>query len=153
MDETPWFRIEDERVDVEAVMEEVRRRLALRQAREQVNGGEDPEALAQRLYREMVVDRDGSGFDDQDCEILPNDYVIDWYIPILGPIHALVRRVINAEVRRYLEAGLIRQSRLNRKVLLELRALKRENQALRDRIAVLEAHTKGAGPNDSVQSG
>lgn len=135
-----WFRVTDPDVDVEAVMDEIRRRVALRQAQEQAGAGEDPEQLAQRLYRQMIAERDSmEQLTYQDCEILPQDYVIDWHIPILGPLHGMVRRIINAEIRRYLEAGLTRQARFNRQVLLELQQLKQENRALRERIRALEA--------------
>ena len=140
MDESQWLQIADDQVDVDAVMDEVRRRVALRQASEQVAEGEDPEKLARQLYRELVADRDAmSGLTIEDCDILPRDYVIDWRIPILGPIHAIVRRVINAEIQRYLQAGLVRQSRYNLQVLQELQRLTQENRGLRDRVTELEA--------------
>ena len=134
----PWFSVADEQVDVEAVMDEIRRRVAVQQAREQATPGEDPEQLARQLFRQMIADRDSAGqLTYQDCEVLPQDYVIDWHIPVLGPLHGIVRRIINAEIRRYLEAGLTRQARFNRQMLLELQQLKQENRALRERIDVL----------------
>jgi hypothetical protein len=135
----PWFRVNDQEVDVEEVMDEIRRRVALQQAGEQVGAGEDPEQLARQLYREMISDRDSVGrLTYQDCDVLPQDYTIDWHIPILGPLHGIVRRIINAEIRRYLEAGLTRQARFNRQVLLELQQLRQQNQALREQIKALE---------------
>lgn len=135
----PWFRVTDQEVDVEEVMDEIRRRVALQQAREQAIAGEDPEQLARELYRRMIADRDSTDrLTYQDCEVLPQDYVIDWRIPILGPLHGIVRRVINAEIRRYLEAGLTRQARFNRQVLLELQQLRQQNQALREHIEASE---------------
>lgn len=138
-DQSKWLRIADDQVDVDELMDIIRRRVAMRRASQQAGEGEDPGELAQKLYRELIADRDDvSGLSVEDCEILPDDYVIDWRIPVIGPIHALVRRVINAEIQRYLQAGLIRQSRLNRQVLLELHRLAQENRVLRERIDRLE---------------
>ena len=66
----------------------------------------------------------------QDCDIVPANYVIDWRVPILGPIHAAVRRVIHAELRRFLLPALEKQSHLNRAVLLALAELCQENARL-----------------------
>ena len=85
--------------------------------------------------------------EQQDCDIIPRDYTIDWRVPILGPIHALIRRVINAEVRRYLMPALERQSYLNREFLRTLSDLREENDRLRRRIAELQRdHQEGPGP-------
>jgi hypothetical protein len=65
-----------------------------------------------------------------DCDLVPRNYTIDWRTPIMGPIHAAIRRIVNAEIRRYLLPALEKQSFLNRKVLQTLDELARENQAL-----------------------
>jgi hypothetical protein len=135
----PWLRIGDDEIKVEAVMEEIERRVAARRATSPASAN-TPEDTARRLYHEMLKNNDDRWIlSSRDCEVLPRTYVIDWHIPILGPIHGLVRRVINAEIRRYLEAGLIRQTRFNREVLLEVQRLTQENRELQERIAALEA--------------
>jgi len=73
----------------------------------------------------------------RDCDIVPRYYVIDWRVPILGPIHALVRRIINAEIRRYLLPALEKQSQLNRQMLRILEDLVKENGCLRREIEEL----------------
>src|SRR5690606_41931981 len=107
-----------------------------------------PDALpiSARDLREAMLGSDVDDMGVEDCEVLPRDYVIDWRIPILGPIHAFVRRIVNAEIRRYLEPGLIRQTRFNRWVLRELQALQQENDALRRELASLREEL---GSNDS----
>jgi hypothetical protein len=73
----------------------------------------------------------------RDCDVVPRSYAIDWRIPILGPVHAMVRKIINAEVRRYLTPSLEKQSSLNRQMLRILRELAQENVRLRERIQEL----------------
>ncbi len=144
MDEAKWLEICDEDVNVEQIEDVIRRRVAARRAAEQAGDQVDAEELAHRLYRQMVTDQTIQGhLSADDCDILPRDYDIAWRIPILGPIHAAVRRVVNAEIRRYLEAGLLRQSRINRTVLQELDRLSRENQALRERLESLQNAREG----------
>ena len=151
MDDTHWLQIVDDEVDVDRVMAEIRRRVAVRQAGEQAVDGEDPEDFARKLYRKMVADQEGtSGLTIEDCDILPQDYAIEWRIPVLGPIHAIVRRVINAEIQRYLQAGLVRQSRFNRQILQELERLSQENRELRDRVT--ELATRGPHVSTSQAS-
>jgi hypothetical protein len=77
----------------------------------------------------------------RDCDVVPRNYRIDWRLPILGPIHAWIRRIINSEVRRYLVPALEKQSFLNRKTLEMLdtllkrqKALSRTNEHLRQEI-------------------
>jgi hypothetical protein len=50
-------------------------------------------------------------------------------------LHAIVRRVINAEVRRYLTASLEKQSSLNRRMLQVLKELVAENERLSREVA------------------
>jgi len=66
----------------------------------------------------------------QDYDILPRDYKIDWRIPVLGPINSIVRRVINDEIRRFLFPPLKRQSSLNRQFVDAIQELQEENQLL-----------------------
>jgi uncharacterized protein YaaN involved in tellurite resistance len=55
-------------------------------------------------------------------------------MPILGPLHAVVRRLINAEIRRYLMPALEKQSSLNRQLLRLVAELVQENDRLRRRV-------------------
>jgi hypothetical protein len=70
----------------------------------------------------------------RDGDIVPRYYAIEWRIPILGPIHAKVRRIINDEIRRYLMPSLRKQSTLNRQMLRALNDLGQENARLRQEI-------------------
>jgi hypothetical protein len=73
----------------------------------------------------------------QECDVVPANYVIDWRVPIIGPIHAAVRRVIHTEVRRFVLSALVKQSHLNRAVLQALNELCQENARLRQELAEL----------------
>lgn len=139
MSEPTWFEA-GETVEVGRVLEEIERRVA---AWEDYDPAA-PSEIAARLRVEMLGDP-AAGIGAEDCEILPHDYVIDHRIPILGPAHSVVRRLINDEIRRYLEPGLLRQSRLNRWFLQEIRRLEAENRRLRDRLAALDGQS---GPDD-----
>jgi len=129
-----WLEIRDPDVDAAEVAERVRERMAAREDLPQAEGSEkDPRALVDDLRRQMI-DRDTNGdglpIDERDCDIVPRNYVIDWRVPILGPVHALVRRLINAEIRRYLMPALEKQSYLNRQMLRLLDDLLQENKRL-----------------------
>jgi hypothetical protein len=70
----------------------------------------------------------------QEGDIVPENYVIDWRVPVIGPLHAAVRRVIHAEICRFLLPSLVKQSHLNRAVLQTLSDLCRENARLREEL-------------------
>ena len=139
-----WLELPDEEIDVAEIMQKIRMRVAEREG----NVGSDASdaaALAEALRAEMIgdpVDSSALGkhvsIRQNECDIVPRHYVIDWRIPILGPIHAVVRRVINAEIRRYLSPSLKKQSHFNRKVLRALKALAEENARLRQKIDELQ---------------
>jgi hypothetical protein len=135
-----WLEIPDPSIDASEVRDRVRDRMGVRSAKSpSLRLDEDPEALVERL-REQMIDSDPEDalpVSEQDCDIVPRNYVIDWRIPILGPVHAWVRRIINAEVRRYLALSLERQSYLNRQFLRVLDDLVGENERLRQRIEEL----------------
>jgi hypothetical protein len=126
--------IDDDQIDVQDIMRQIRANIARR------TGGTpeiDPVVVSDELWANTVGVADTHSALEQipltrhDCDIVPQNYVIDWRNPVLGPPHALVRRVINAEVRRYLDASLARQTRFNETVLRTLRQLSQENAALR----------------------
>jgi len=135
-----WLDIPDEQVDTEKIMQRVRARLASRDIAPLDEEDKTPEAIASALWRAMI----GSSIDNQDvpiqgrdCDVVPRNYVIDWRVPILGPIHAAIRRVINAEIRRYVLPSLRKQSYLNRQVLRVLNDLFEENERLHQEIRKL----------------
>ena len=132
-----WLEIPDPSIDAPEVRDRVRDRMDARRANASAShGGDDPAALAERLRKQMIDSHPGDTLpvSEDDCDIVPRNYVIDWRVPILGPVHAWVRRIINAEVRRYLALSLERQSYLNRQFLGVLEGLVEENQRLRQRI-------------------
>ncbi len=143
-----WLNIPDENINAEEIMERVRARMARRSGASLTSlsdeEGESPVAVAEALWQEMLGDtagRSASGshipIRQRDCDIVPRHYVIDWRIPILGPMHALIRRIINAEIRRYLLPSLEKQSHFNRQVLRILEGLVEENGRLRREIEEL----------------
>jgi hypothetical protein len=136
-----WLEIPDQDIDVTNIMHRIRIRVAQRQDIVNPTSG-DPKSVVEDLWEEMIGEQtDTSALGkyvillQNDCDIVPRHYVIDWRIPILGPIHAVVRRVINAEIRRYLLPSLKKQSHFNRKVLRALRSLAEENARLREELS------------------
>jgi hypothetical protein len=143
-----WLEIPDGEIDVAEVMQKIRMRVAQRED-SVASETAGPEAVAESLRAEMIgepVDSSALGkhvsIRQSDCDIVPRHYIIDWRIPILGPIHAVVRRVINAEIRRYLMRSLKKQSHFNRKVLRALRSLAKENAQLRKQVEKLQNQEK-----------
>jgi O-antigen chain-terminating methyltransferase len=138
--------IHDDQIDVEDIMRQIRANIARRKGQSGERSDLDPVAVSRELWEGTIGDTarfqqqiGGVPLTRYDCDIVPRDYVIDWYIPILGPIHSVVRRVINAEVRRYLETSLHKQTRFNENVLRALRYLAQENDNLRQELEKLRA--------------
>ncbi|MCL5958817.1 MAG: methyltransferase domain-containing protein, partial [Chloroflexi bacterium] len=52
----------------------------------------------------------------EECEVVPGEYAIDWQNPILGPLNAQLRKIINAELRAYVRPMLEKQTHLNYKI-------------------------------------
>ena len=139
-----WLEIPDERIDAAEVVERVRARIARRGVASSSEGPESPADVAEAVWQEMIGDTagpsassDGVPIRQGDCDVVPRQYVIDWRMPILGPIHALVRRIINVEVRRYVLPSLDKQSHLNRRFLRIVDRLSEENERLRREIEEL----------------
>ncbi len=139
-------------VDVVKIMQDIRQRLA-----ERNNEGVDAAAVAQALRQEMLEDQGsvpGSeirfALRQRDCDIVPHHYVIDWRIPILGPLHALVRRVINAEIRRYLLPSMKQQSRINQQLRRVVRDLLQENVYLHQELEELRQTSRRPQTQDEV---
>ena len=129
--------IHDDKIDVEEIMQQIRANIARRKGQ----SGVDPVAISQELWENTIGDTarfqqqiGGISLSHYDCDIVPHDYVIDWRVPILGPINSIARRVINTEIRRYLDTSLNKQTRFNQNVLRALRHLAQENQQLRQEI-------------------
>ena len=143
-----WLEIEDKGIDAEEIVQRIRERIAHRSDKA-LSNEESPEAVAEAL-REMIsnAERDSDVSENvsirqRDCDIVPRSYTIDWRIPILGPIHAVVRQVINAEIRRYLLSSLEKQSYFNRQMLRTVERLSQENARLRREIEELGRAPRG----------
>lgn len=141
-----WLEITDPDLDADQIQRRIEERMAQRETTgvravcEDV--GQDPDAGqavdapdAGRLCEEASKDRISRWLRDSD--ILPANYTIDWRVPIIGPIHAAVRRVICAEIRRFLHPALVKQSHLNRAVLEALSELFQENARMRQELEQL----------------
>ncbi len=132
-----WLEIPGEEVNVERIMQHIRQRIAAQGdgLREETA---DLMAAADEMRREVIGDQtDLLPLGQRACDIVPRGYVIEWRVPILGPIHAVVRRIINAEIRRYLLPSLEKQSAFNREVRRLLKDLIRENARLRQELEEL----------------
>jgi hypothetical protein len=125
-----WLQVSDECIDAKELMRRVRENLARHGLMTPLDG-EDPGAVVQAAWQEVIGKTERGGMDEESCDIVPRAYVIDWRTPILGPLHALVRCVIHAEVRRYVLPALEKQSYLNRQMRLALQELAEENARLR----------------------
>lgn len=143
-----WLEISDERVNAQDIARRVEERAAGRGDANLAPPGA-PELAARSLWKEMQSNAEGGSaaqdipIQPHDCDIAPRQYVIDWRTPILGPIHAAIRRIINAEIRRYLGPALEKQSYLNRQMSRAVQDLRRENARLRQKIEALERAPKG----------
>ena len=136
------IEIRDDQIDVQDIMRQIRTNLARRAGETAV----DPAAIRDELWAETIgpAAQFQEGFERvpltrYDCDIVPRNYVIDWRNPVLGPPNALIRRVINTEVRRFLDTSLAKQTRFNETVLRVLRQLSQENAALRHELAARPA--------------
>ena len=147
-----WLEIGDEELDAREVQRRVEKRLLDREA----EGFEACPELDTDLGRSdttVSAAREQSGSVARwlnDCDLVPAHYKIDWRVPIIGPIHAAIRRVINAEIRRYLLASLVRQSHLNRSVLRLLQELEQENARLRQDLEQLRQRLGKAGHDQGL---
>ena len=152
-----WLEVGDTDVDAQELVHRVRERLSRRagEALADIDNAsiEIVEATRQRVLGSWA-NMDSAPAGDlsvigqvsvwlDDCDIVPRDYVIDWRTPIIGPIHAAIRRLINAEIRRYLLPSLVKQSHLNRAVLRMVQELEEENARLRQEIARLRQGQEG----------
>lgn len=132
-----WLEIGDTELDAREIQRRVEERMAGR------DGGQVCPDMGADWARTGAGARDRDDLEGavsrwlRDCDLVPARYQIDWRVPIIGPIHAAIRRVILAEIRRYLLPSLVKQSHLNRAVLRLLRQLDQENARLRQEVEEL----------------
>ena len=156
----PWLEIGDEKLDAQEIQRRITERMARRGTTGMGGGGSKLEGLDSR-HGDVQIDGTRQSREVacaavarwlQDCDIVPANYVIDWRVPILGPIHAVIRRVIHAEMRRFLLPALEKQSHLNRVVLQALAELCQENARLSSDLELtrqeLAGLRPGQGPDD-----
>jgi hypothetical protein len=127
-----WLEMpDDDEIDVSGIMRQIRMRIAEREG----GATDDVAGAARELWDEMIAPSAAAmelvPITPDECDIYPHDYVINWQNPVLGPINSVVRRVINLEIRRYLDPVLRKQSLLNQRFLDEMLQLARENRRLR----------------------
>jgi hypothetical protein len=133
-----WLEIGDPDLDAQEIERKIEARIAQRERGGPLVASDNVELALGRhvadssdqatLSDEAACDRVSRWLED--CEVVPANYVIDWRVPIIGPIHAAIRRVIHAENRRSLFPALGKQSHLNRAVLEALVELCQENARL-----------------------
>lgn len=137
--EEGWLDIPDPSIGASEIEARIHQRMTARlEASSGVPEG-SVQIVAERLRRRMIGDdvEGGLAVRERECDIVPRNYAIDWRVPILGPVHAAVRRVINAEIRRYLMPSLERQSYINRRLVGLVSDLIEENENLRREVAEL----------------
>ena len=136
-----WLEIADENINVEEIMEKIRQRLA-----QQGKGSTtiNPVEVADALRQEIIGDPENPLIANripirpQDCDIAPRNYKIEWRIPVIGHVHAFVRRIIDNEIRMFLFPSLDKQMRYNRRALWVMRSLAEENIRLRNDLETLQ---------------
>ena len=126
-----WLEVGDRELDADEIRRRVEERMAGRPPGNEGPGCEDPaldpdapDATRDTVSRWL-----------QDCDVVPAHYEIDWRVPVVGRIHAAIRRVIHAEVRRFVLPALEKQGHLNRAMLQALDELGEENARLRCELA------------------
>jgi len=149
---TSWLEFESENVvDTAEIMARIQAEHASRTA--ESTSDLDVVNLAEQLRLQMLGDPtevSASGVEmlsnQASYDIMPQGYKIEWRIPIIGPIHGLVRRVINAEIQRFLFPSLLRQSELNRRLIEALEDLATENERLRVELSTVRSNLSTEQP-------
>jgi hypothetical protein len=136
----PWLEIADDKLDAREVERRVEERLAQRDTGARLACPEFDVGDGHSCSDSQLLDERSEILTrwEQDCDLVPAHYEIDWRVPVIGRIHAAVRRVINAEIRRFLLASLVKQSHLNRALLRLVRDLDGENARLRHKVDGLQ---------------
>jgi len=116
-----WLEIRNEYIDGQALIDEIEHRLKTRQSTDAAELAEIVRGVRERVIGlplfKFTWEGESFSFWENDCDIVPHYYVIDWRMPILGPINAFIRRLIHAEVKRYLLPALTKQTHFNRQVV------------------------------------
>ncbi len=138
-----WLEIPNPDIDRDGLARQVE--AGLHQRTTSSNGPKPPEAIAASLWQQMIgyerIDTEAlaqTKLQLRDCDIVPRHYTIGWQNPILGPIYAFIRNIINGEIRRFLSPSLERQSALNRQMLRMINDLRTENERLQQEIVDLK---------------
>jgi SAM-dependent methyltransferase len=140
---------------ITAAADEVRASGARRRERGELPPDEQLDLLQERVWAQVVaappvaaqadaiVDHEvpappDVAFTLDECDLLSPGYRIDWRTPVVGPAHAALRRQVNAEVRRYVDPALARQTRLNYRLTELVQRIVRDHavevQRLRDQL-------------------
>lgn len=139
-----WLKSPDPAINAAALSNLVDQRLA-----QQSPPPLDGPSLAQEMWQAQFGQAVETGLPSvKDCDIVPRDYQIKWQNPLLGPLNAFLRRLINAEIRRYLLPALEQQSVLNRQFAETLATLQAENQTLRAHLAAQTDSAEGSNHSD-----
>ena len=137
-----WLEIPNPELDQAQIAQQIQANLAEKAVAPNMDSW--PEDMADLLWQQLLgqdrTNKEASaqlGLQMQDCDIVPRTYTIGWQTPIIGPIYALIRRIINGEIRRFLGPSLEQQSALNRQLLRLIVDLQAENQQLKQEITHL----------------
>ena len=134
-----WLEVLDPTLNADDIMQQVHDRLQTRALRCQKTDAEDQSrALWEKHVGRAAAQLLSAPTLPETGNITPANYLIRWRTPILGPIHGLIRRLINSEVRRYVDASLQKQSRINEQYRENILLLMQENQRLRAEIEALK---------------
>jgi hypothetical protein len=138
-----WLEVGDTELDAGEIRRRVEERMASRPPGDESAGCED---LALDFDAPDAT-RDTVSCWLQDCDIVPAHYEIDWRVPVVGRIHAAIRRVIHAEVRRFVLPALEKQGHLNRAMLQALEELEEENARLRRELEQMRGRLRSQAPD------
>lgn len=131
------FNFSGKNINIEQIQQEIQNRLD--SYSDTIDEIKTPEEIARTLRMQMIGEFSPEMKQDNiiqltDTDIVPRHYIIGWRIPIIGHINAIIRRVINAEIRRYLLPSLVKQSVVNQRLLEVVETLSKENKQLHQEI-------------------
>ena len=142
-----WLEINHPEIDKQALQQKIEAQVTKTLSEIAQSDDNDPQTIAQNLWQALIgplpheVEATTPFIPSlADCDIVPRNYNIEWQHPVLGPINATIRQVINEEIRRYLLNSLEKQSALNRQISEVLQTLMAENKALKEELNRLQHH-------------